>query len=54
MEAYINDLLKDTGIDDTADTPALSDLFEIEEESKLLSNIERERVSTEKSHNAYT
>jgi len=42
MESYITDLLKDTGIDDTADTPATSDLFEIEEESKLLSNIERE------------
>ena len=42
MEPYINDLLNDTGIDDTADTPATSDLFEIEGESKPLSNSERE------------
>jgi hypothetical protein len=42
MESYINDILKDTGIEDTADTPATSDLFEIEENSNLLSNIERE------------
>ena len=42
MESYINDLLKDTGIEDTADTPATSDLFEIEEESTPLSNSERE------------
>ena len=42
MESYINDLLKDTGIEDTAATPATSDLFEIEENSTPLSNNERE------------
>jgi hypothetical protein len=42
MESYITEVLKGTGIDDTADTPASSDLFEIDEESKLLSNTDRE------------
>ena len=40
MEAYINEVLKGTGIEDTADTPATQDLFDIEED--LLSNRERE------------
>ena len=42
MEAYINEVLKGTGIEDTADTPATQDLFDIEEGSALLSNTERE------------
>ena len=42
MEAYINEVLKDTGIEDTADTPATQDLFDIDEGSALLSNTERE------------
>jgi hypothetical protein len=42
MEAYINEVLKGTGIEDTADTPAASDLFEIEEDSPPLSNQDRE------------
>ena len=42
MEAYINEILKDTGIKDTADTPATQNLFDIEEDSALLSNRERE------------
>ena len=35
-------LLKGTGIEETADTPATEDLFDIEEGSALLSNTERE------------
>ena len=42
MESYITEVLKDTGIEDTADTPAATDLFEIEEDSPPLSNLERE------------
>jgi hypothetical protein len=42
METYITEVLKGTGIEDTADTPAASDLFEIDEESPPLSNPERE------------
>jgi hypothetical protein len=42
MESYITEVLKGTGIEDTADTPAAADLFEIEEDSPLLSNLDRE------------
>jgi hypothetical protein len=42
MESYITEVLKGTGIEDTADTPATAGLFEIEEDSPLLSNIDRE------------
>jgi hypothetical protein len=42
MESYITEVLKGTGIEDTADTPAAPDLFEIDEDSPLLSNPDRE------------
>ena len=42
MESYITEVLKGTGIEDTADTPAATDLFDIEEDSPPLSNLDRE------------
>jgi hypothetical protein len=42
MESYITEVLKGTGIEDTADTPAAPDLFEIDEDSPPLSNLDRE------------
>ena len=42
MEAYITEILKGSNITDTADTPASTDLFDIEEHSPPLSNKDRE------------
>ena len=43
MSTYTNEICKEYGIDGTADTPAANDLFEIIDESRKLSNKERER-----------
>ena len=42
MEQYIRDILKETGTHDTADSPALASLFEINEKSMLLDEPDRE------------
>ena len=54
MEAYITEVLKGTGIEDTADTPAAPDLFEIEENSPLLSNQDRENFHRKVAQCLYT
>ena len=43
MSKYLQEIAVEAGGIGTADTPAATDLFEIDEESKKLSNTEREK-----------